>query len=380
MARTAGTFGTITTLDSGRYRARYSGPDGARHTGPTTFQTKGDARRWLSTVQADIVRGKWNPPTDAPARRAPMTVAHYAARWVQQRELKPRTRDHYGMLLDRHILPVFGGKAITAVTSDDVRAWHASEHWIKPGADTLNATLRSHAYGLLRALFTTATADGVVPLNPCTIRGAGSTQRVHKVRPATLDELTTVVEAMPDRLRAMVLLASWTALRFGELTELRRRDIDLTEGVVRVRRGVVRVAGETVVGSPKSEAGARDVAVPPHLAPVLADHLERHVEHGPDALLFPADHGGHLAPSTLYRPFYAARAKAGRPDLRFHDLRHSGAVLAALAGATMSELMGRLGHSTPAAALRYQHIAEGRDQHIARALSAMAQGTSVDAT
>lgn len=374
MARTAGTFGTITTLSSGRYRGRYTGPDGVRHTGPTTFQTPGHARSWLATVQADIVRNKWNPPTEALARRAPVTVADYADRWVQQRQLKPRTREHYSMLLERHILPTFGAMAITAVTSDDVRAWHASQHWNKPGTATINATLRSHAYGLLRGLFTTATADGVVPLNPCTIRGAGSTTRVHKVRPATLDELATIVAAMPERLRAMVLLASWTALRFGELTELRRRDLDLAAEVVRVRRGVVRVAGETVVGSPKSDAGSRDVALPPHLTPALLEHLEHHVGSGPDSLLFPADHGGHLAPSTLYRHFYNARASAGRPDLRFHDLRHSGAVLAALTGATLSELMGRLGHSTPAAALRYQHVAQGRDAEIARALSALAVG------
>ena len=68
----------------------------------------------------------------------------------------------------------------------------------------------------------------------------------------------------------------------------------------------------------------------------------------------PAQHGGHLAPATLYRQFYKARDGAGRSDLRFHDLRHSGAVLAAATGATLAELMARLGHSTPAAAMRYQ--------------------------
>jgi integrase len=92
------------------------------------------------------------------------------------------------------------------------------------------------------------------------------------------------------------------------------------------------------------------------------------------SLLFPAHHGGHLAPSTLYRHFYKARDAAGRPDLRFHDLRHSGAVLAALSGATLAELMARLGHSTPAAAMRYQHAAQGRDQLIAEALSKIALG------
>lgn len=57
-----------------------------------------------------------------------------------------------------------------------------------------------------------------------------------------------------------------------------------------------------------------------------------------DALLFPAAHGGHLAPATLYRSFYAARNAANRTDLRFHDLRHSGAVLAAATGASLAEL------------------------------------------
>ena len=94
--------------------------------------------------------------------------------------------------------------------------------------------------------------------------------------------------------------------------------------------------------------------------------------HEPDALLFPAQHGGHLAASTLNRHFYPARTLVGRPDLRFHDLRHTGAVLAAATGASLAELMGRLGHGTPAVALRYQHVAQDRDQAIAELLSKMA--------
>ena len=74
--------------------------------------------------------------------------------------------------------------------------------------------------------------------------------------------------------------------------------------------------------------------------------------------------------------FNKAREAAGRPDLRFHDLRHTGAVLAARAGATIAELMARLGHTTPAAAMIYQHAAEDRDSEIARRLSEMAGGQS----
>jgi integrase len=118
----------------------------------------------------------------------------------------------------------------------------------------------------------------------------------------------------------------------------------------------------------------RDVAIPPHLLPALHDHLVNHVDPGPESLLFSAKHGEHLAPATLNRHCYKARVAAGRPDLRFHDLRHSGAVLAAQSGATLAELMSRLGHSTPAAALRYQHAAADRDRQIAAALSKLADG------
>jgi integrase len=102
-------------------------------------------------------------------------------------------------------------------------------------------------------------------------------------------------------------------------------------------------------------------------------HVSEHAEFGRHGLLFPAAHGGHLAPSTLYKVYFRARKAAGRPDLRFHDLRHTGAVLAAATGATLAELMARLGHSTAGAALRYQHAAADRDLEIARRLSAMVE-------
>lgn len=267
-------------------------------------------------------------------------------------------------------MPTFGGLPIASITADDVRAWHA-----KLGANT--PTLRAHCYGLLRTIMGTALSDGKIKVNPCVIRGAGSARRVHKIRPATLDEIATIAEEMPERYRAMVLLAAWCALRFGELTELRRRDIiivdaddpDDTYGVVRVERAVVRVEQGFQITTPKSDAGRRDVEIPPHLLPAIRDHLDRFVEPDKDALLFPAVHGGHLAPASLYRQFYRARSVAKRDDLRWHDLRHSGAVLAAATGATLAELMARLGHSTPQAAMRYQHAAQGRDRQIARLLS-----------
>lgn len=374
-----GAFGTVSKLPSGRYRALYYGPDGKRgrrYSAPTTFTTKKAARKWLATVQADMIRNVWLPPDNKAGSADPgagaLTLASYAGRWLAQRDLKDRTREHYRALLKAHILPTrLARRPIATITADDIRMWYA-----KLDRDT--PTLRAHCYGLLRTIMGTAVVDGKIGANPCVIRGAGSAKRAVMIRPASIDELAKLTEAMPDRYQAMILLASWCALRFGELTELRRKDVDLEDSVIRVRRGVVRTADGFKVTTPKSTSGSRDVAVPPALLPALRNHVVEHVEPGVDSLLFPAKGGGHLAPATLYRSFYRARDAIGRPDLAFHHLRHTGSVLAASTGATVPELMGRLGHGSAGAALRYMHVAQGRDKQIAAQLSKLIEGTPAE--
>ena len=110
----------------------------------------------------------------------------------------------------------------------------------------------------------------------------------------------------------MVTLASWCALRFGETVELRRGDIDLSDEVIRIRRAAVRAKGGTyTITTPKSDAGMRDVAIPPHIIPLIEAHLAKYVGTGRDSLIFPAENGGHLQPSTLYRHWYKARDEGG---------------------------------------------------------------------
>ncbi|MDQ6875272.1 MAG: site-specific integrase [Actinomycetota bacterium] len=346
--------GTVRQLPSRRWQARYRLPDGTLQSAPVTFDTKLDATAWLADYAVGVAI--------EPERRDDPPLTDYADAWLAGRELKPRTRELYRGLLDDLILPELGRLKMSRVTPARVRGWYAA-------LDVSTPTRRAHAYALLRTMFSSAVADDVLDANPCRIRGAGHARRKVQIRPATLPELETIVAAMPDRYRLMGLFGAWCALRFGELTELRRSDVDTKAGRLRIRRGVTHVAGAYVVGTPKSDAGARDVAIPPHLAGVVKAHLLEHTQPGRDGLLFPGASGEHMAPSSLYRVFYRAREKAGRPDLRFHDLRHTGAVLAAATGATLAELMGRLGHSTPAAAMRYQHASADRDQVIAAALS-----------
>ena len=349
-------FGQKRRLPSKRWQAFYTGPDTLMHYAPSTFDTSEDAEGWLSDERRLIAADDWTPPQSrGAAKRAnrAMTFGGYAERWMEHRDLKPRTRAHYGSLLDKQILPHLADVPLRSITPELVRDWYAD-------LDRTRPTLRAHAYGLLRTVLGSAVEDEKITANPCHIRGAGAAKRVKQIKPATLEELEALTRAMSEKYRPMVMLSSWCGLRFGEVTELRRKDLDLTNGVLHVRRAVIRANGQTIVGPPKSEAGSRDVAIPPHLMPMLREHTHKSIAGGREGLLFPAaDGASHLAPSTLYRVFYPAREAAGRPDLRWHDLRHTGAVLAAQTGATLAELMGRLGHSTPAAALRYQHAAQG---------------------
>ncbi len=370
MARTRRGFGALRRLPSKRWQASYTGPDLQRYNAPVTFEAKIDGEEWLAAERRLVSAEDWMPPGQRRSRQG-LTFETYAQRWLSTRELKPSTVGLYRGYLDRTLLPAFGHRLIAQIKPADVRAWHAT-------LDPTLKTRRAHAYSLLRSILDTAVTEEVILSNPCTIRGAGQTKRARRVEPATLEELAALVAAMPDRLALMPLLAAWCAMRFGEVAELQRRDVDLERGRISITRAMVRVDGADVVGTPKSAAGVRVVAIPPHLIPIVAQHLAEHVRPGRQALLFPLSPEEptlHMVHSRYYQRWHVpAREAAGRPDLTFHDLRHTGATMAARTGATLAELMARLGHSTPGAALRYQHSAAGRDDQIAAALSRMAEG------
>ncbi|WP_407703345.1 tyrosine-type recombinase/integrase [Tessaracoccus antarcticus] len=328
---------------------------------------------------AAITERRWKPaPADEPPE-LPM-FRDYAAGWLERRELKPRTRNEYGKLLGltqegpinsrrprsaTTLLSAFGDTRLDAITAKDVRTWHQ-----RMGAGT--PTRRAHLYALLRTILGSAVEEELILSNPCQVKGAGKAKRARRIEPASLAELATIVDSVPERWRMLVTLSAWCALRFGEATELRRKDVAADGTVLRVRRGVTWVAGQAIVGPPKSEAGSRDVTIPPHLVEPLRKHVAAWAEPGLNGLIFPAVGGGHLNHGTFHKHYRRARDAAGRSDLRLHDLRHTGAVFAAQAGATTRELMDRLGHSTAEMAMRYQHVADGRQVEIARRLSQFA--------
>lgn len=167
MANRAGhrRFGNIRKLPSGRYQARYPGPDGKMRTAPSTFATKGDADRYLTLVEAQILNGEWTDPD-----RAKVKLGDYAAKWIEQRPgLRPRTVELYERLLRRHIAPYLGGVALGKLSTPMIREWRMTLL-----SEGVSASVTAKAYRLLRAVLTTATEDDrIIPRNPCRIRGAG---------------------------------------------------------------------------------------------------------------------------------------------------------------------------------------------------------------
>ncbi len=383
-------FGRIDQLPSGMFRARYPDPDNPhrRIAADTTFQTKTDAAAWLSRKQAEIIEHRWKPAP--PAERDKITFADYSARWMKNRDLSPKTRAEYQRALDGR-LTYFNDYTLDQISPGTVKQWFDAQNTRYPIA-------RKKSYEVLRAILATAArpdedtdAPPLIDANPARLtaktlnrRPDGTTPRKSaKVKPASLSELATIMDALPERYRLMVLLAAWCAPRFGELTELRRKDITVEydkdgepdAGILHISRAVTWPDPDTpIVKEPKTAAGVRDVEIPPHLLSFLLDHLDKWAEAGDNGLLFPAveSPGHHMKHGALYKVYRRARKVAGRSDLRWHDLRHTGATLAAQQGATLAELMNRLGHSTVAAAMIYQHASAERDREIARRLSELA--------
>lgn len=355
-------FGRVRQLHSGRWQARYPGPDGRDRAAPRTFERKRDAERWLVLKEAEIRKGDWINPD---AGKVPFS--EYAEAWINDRVLKPRTEDLYRGLLKNHLAPTFGKVDLSDIREGDVRRWRKERLNAGPENERpFGPVTVAKAYRLLRAILNTATDDELIRRNPCRIKGAGSEDSAERpVLP--IETLAELLDATPPRYHALILLATFANLRWGELAALRRGDIDLKEATVRVDEATAELDdGRLVDDTPKSRAGLRTVAFPSEIVPELRWHLEEFAQPGRDGLVFVGPKGARLRRSTFRRTWVKAREAIGMPELHFHDLRHTGNHWAATTGATVKELMARMGHSSARAAMIYLHATRERDKEIAK--------------
>ena len=150
-------FGRLTKLPSGKFRARYLGPDGQLYNAPRTFVARIDTEGWLAQVERTISRGEWEPPAKATAPVAELVLEFepVARTEIERRDLTPKTRELYTGILDRLLVPAFGHMKVDEITPRQVRAWFDSLDADKP-------TQRQHAYALLKSIMAACVAEELI--------------------------------------------------------------------------------------------------------------------------------------------------------------------------------------------------------------------------
>ncbi|MGH3928827.1 MAG: tyrosine-type recombinase/integrase, partial [Pseudonocardiaceae bacterium] len=366
-------FGNVRQLPSGRWQVRYRGPDGRVRSLPRTFETKRDAERTLSVVEVQLMRDEWTDP-----KRGVVKLGDYAGRWITERPgLRPGTEQLYRRLLGKYLVPQLGAVPLNGITTASVREWRSE--LILSG---VSQTMAAKAYRLLRAvLMTAAVEDRLIPRNPCQIRGAD--KEFAEERPVlTVAQVLALAELMPYRkYRALVLVAAFCSLRWGEVTALRRCDVAPDGSWIRVDSQFVELIGRGLVRTPpKSRAGTRTITVPAAVRPDLVAHLREFVAPRAEALVFTMLRGGAMRRGNFNPLVQWGKAVAGigAPGFRFHDLRHTGNTLAA-PGASLRDLMTRMGHDSPRAAMIYQHATAVEDRAIADRLSGLVDAHRAEA-
>lgn len=369
-------WGAVRKLPSGRWQARYPDADrpGRLVAAPTTFATRADADRWLARTRTDLDRGVFaaeRPSLD-------VTVDAYVATYLSRRPtLSPKTAESYASGHALYISPTLGSMRLGKVTADTISDWWAGLLRGLPESGR-GLTSRARAYELVRAVFAEAVSHDLLAASPCKLRVAVKPgARPH----VTVDQVGLLVEGMPERWRAGVLLAATTGLRFSELAGLRHRALDLPGRRLTVTSQLLTLAdGSQLDRAPKTAAGGRTIALPPHLISILQAHLDSYGDLRANSYVFTDTDGRPLAHRRWNYRWDRSRAAAGLPGVHFHDLRHAALTLLAQSGATLAELMSHAGHATPTAAIRYQRVAEGRGDVLAARLSAawQAAGSAAD--
>jgi len=367
-------FGSTRKLPSGRWQARYPDEAGRPMTAPRTFDTKRAAEDHIAEVRSDRYRGSYIDPRDG-AR----PFGAYAVAWIEgggsRGKLAPRTAELYSDILARQ-LTRFDAMPLNTITGPTVRTWYADTRRslaaVAGKRGGTGETRLRQAYALLRAIMATAAADRLISENPCRIVGAGvaqSPERPH-LEPATF---ARIVAQHPERFRPMLVLAFGAHLRVGELIALERRDLDLDSGTLVVERQTVTVGGREATTATKT-GDARTVALPASVVSIMREHLDAQPPSFGKAPLFARADGLPVSRSQLQWQWRKATTALGLQEVHLHDIRHSGLTAAAVAGATLREIMHRAGHRTAKAALIYQHVGAERGQVIAAGIDAALTG------
>jgi integrase len=338
------------------YRVRYT-VDGRRRT-KSGFPTRAAAALWLAQTRTDLARGTYLDP-----RQGQITFTAYADEWFARHLVDPATRGKIASHLRAHLKPTFGEQRLNAITKAEIRTWVAQQ--MKTYASWTVIGRLSVLDSILRA----AVEEGRLRVNPCD--GIHVPHRPGEMRFLTAAEVERIAAVLCEpqlpehkldrrRYRALVLLGAYSGMRLGEMTGLRRRNVDLDSGVVHVADVMASLENGHRYPRPypKTAASRRTIKLPPSIVTELRTHLDRWA--GPDFVFVGERSGRPLDDIQLRdRVWKPALVRAGidAPMPRLHDLRHTHAALLIAQGEHPKVLQRRLGHSNIQTTLNtYGHL------------------------
>jgi len=351
----------VDKLPSGRWRARYRGPDGKFRT--STHRLKSEAEQWQREQLSARHRGGWVDPHHEAG-----TLQAWVDQWSQARGLRLRSstiaRDE--IYLRTHVLPAFGQMPLGKIAQQDVQQWVLD----LVGTGLAPATV-GKTYQLLSSALTAAVRAGRLRVSPCQGVSVPTVER-QEMRFLTQGQVGALVQVMPPPWRALVLVAAYGGLRIGELAALRRHRVDLTRGTVTVVETLSEVRGQLVIAPPKTGAGRRTVTLPRPVVAALREHVAQYAAPGEDGYVFPTSQGHPLrVPAWRQRVWRPATVAAGLDGLRVHDLRHTAVALWIDSGASLLQVKQRAGHASSTFTLdRYGHLYPNNDEALLAGLDA----------
>lgn len=355
------TVSRYATADGVRWRVRYRTPD-RRQTDKRGFMTKRDAQAWADQLEVDKRHGAYVSPA---AGR--MQLGPYAQEWLDSKHaLKPSTRSRYQVVLDTAIAR-HAALRLGDINRQFVREWVADLR-MEMAPASVHKTV-----GVLRQVLEMAVAENRLAMNPVTGAELPAVESVEQ-RFLTLEQLHQLADAAAGN-RALVYMLGTCGLRFGEVAELRWRDVLLDKNAITVRRSVTLIDGKFVIGSPKNGKG-RAVSLPQFVADLLDPGA-------PTALVFPDSAGGHMRGSNVRRRWWSQAVAAAELfprtvrgevayEFKLHELRHTAASLAIQAGANIKALQNMLGHASASLTLdRYGHLYESDVEAVGVAINTL---------
>ncbi len=366
-------MGSIHKTKSGRHQVFWRDHNRRQHT--KTFDRKTDARRFLTTTEADITRGVWINPRDGR-----ITLAEYIAKWAPVQSWKASTRAQVDSHLRTHIIPQLGDRHLQTITRTDLLAFvkHLGESGLSPS--TTEAVYRRLMTILRAAVDDEIMAKTPRPLIRQQLLGAAEPRPVvNSDQPQVLQssEVAALAEAVPARLRAFVLVMAGAGLRPAEAAGLSAERVSRDPAELIIDRQLVTTSGmgAPYLATPKTAASVRRVPVLPELLEVLNDHEAQHPpaqildsDGTPAVLLFTNRDGRPLRRNVLGDGWQRYAPKAGIPPhfRGWHQLRHYYASKLISAGVPITVIQANLGHANSSETLdTYSHLFPD-DQQAAR--------------